>query len=465
MVITEFMANPSEVNDSAGEWFEVYNPGSSAVDLNGWQIKDATGSHTISTAVSVGPGQYKVLGINTNTTTNGGVNVAYDYGSMGLTNSGDTISLYNKAGNAVDTVSYTSSWAITSGASLSLKDPSLDNSVSSNWCVETAPWTGSAGDKGTPGQPAACGSPPPPPPKDSGPPPPPKDSAPPPPPKDSAPPPPPPPPGAITVAAVQYGNNLYSAAPGCSDDTCAVSYFVTKAAQQGATYVVTPEGALDQPYYESCPQIGVKPHQSSTWTSSMVMHKMAALADQLNITVIFNAYTAIGSNYYNTFVAVDKNGTVVGLHHKYHLFANEGQTLTAGTNCVSTFQTPAGKAGLLICADIQCTPYLVWGTSQSSCEPIDFTCMPAYKNAGLHITFWGAMFFTSASSSTHWKPKNMQADFAKYSGTYFVAANQIHGTNLKYRGGGIFKPDGSIISWYDSTTPGFAIGTIPKATP
>ena len=40
VVINEIMQNPSAVSDSAGEWFELFNPTGSAIDINGWTIQD-----------------------------------------------------------------------------------------------------------------------------------------------------------------------------------------------------------------------------------------------------------------------------------------------------------------------------------------------------------------------------------------------------------------------------------------
>ena len=48
LMITEIMQNPLLVLDAAGEWFEVYNPTSSPINMNGWKIKDdGTDLHTI----------------------------------------------------------------------------------------------------------------------------------------------------------------------------------------------------------------------------------------------------------------------------------------------------------------------------------------------------------------------------------------------------------------------------------
>jgi hypothetical protein len=82
--------------------------------------------------------------------------VAYSYGGWGLNNSSDTIILYDYNSNEVDRVEYSSPWGVPDGASLSLQDPTLDNNKSFYWCKETSAWVGSAGDKGTPGQPAGC---------------------------------------------------------------------------------------------------------------------------------------------------------------------------------------------------------------------------------------------------------------------------------------------------------------------
>lgn len=46
LLITEVMINPSDSSDN-GEWFEVYNPGSAALNINGWTIKSGSETHQI----------------------------------------------------------------------------------------------------------------------------------------------------------------------------------------------------------------------------------------------------------------------------------------------------------------------------------------------------------------------------------------------------------------------------------
>ena len=164
VVITEMMINSKVAADSNGEWFELYHAGTAAVNLHGWTITDKPGSsqnkHTISATggkLMIQPGKYLVLGKSTDTTSNGNVSVAYAYGksTWDLGNSGDEIYLYDAAKKLVDKVAYTSSWTIPNGATLSLKDPSLDNSNSKNWCAEKTKWCSTC-DMGTPGKKAGC---------------------------------------------------------------------------------------------------------------------------------------------------------------------------------------------------------------------------------------------------------------------------------------------------------------------
>ena len=40
LVINEFMQNPSAVSDANGDWFELYNPTTNSVEINGWTVRD-----------------------------------------------------------------------------------------------------------------------------------------------------------------------------------------------------------------------------------------------------------------------------------------------------------------------------------------------------------------------------------------------------------------------------------------
>lgn len=97
VVINEVMADPSLVADSAGEWVELFNTSDRSIDLRGWGLGDGDGTGpamTIDAPLSIDPGEYIVLGVNDDPSTNGWVDVdyAYSWGDLQLINAG--LSLY-----------------------------------------------------------------------------------------------------------------------------------------------------------------------------------------------------------------------------------------------------------------------------------------------------------------------------------------------------------------------------------
>ena len=158
IVINEVMYDPSVSGDVNGEWFELYNAGSTAVDINGWIVKDdrtASETHTISKTggLSIAAGAYLVLGRNADTTLNGGVTVDYVYSRVSLSNSTDGLILTNASDAEQDKVIWGTANSFpdpSNSASIALKGASLDNNVGANWCISTTPIK-AGGDAGTPG--------------------------------------------------------------------------------------------------------------------------------------------------------------------------------------------------------------------------------------------------------------------------------------------------------------------------
>jgi predicted extracellular nuclease len=160
VVINEIIQNPAAVADSAGEWFELFNPTSADIDINGWTIADNDiDSHVIDNGgpLIIPAGGYLVLGNNTDTETNGGAPVAYSYGSSWfLANGADEVILTDAIGIEIDRVEYDGGpiFPDPTGASMALIDPALDNNVGANWCTASTPF--GAGDLGTPGAENDC---------------------------------------------------------------------------------------------------------------------------------------------------------------------------------------------------------------------------------------------------------------------------------------------------------------------
>jgi len=151
LVFTEVMQNPSAVDDSDGEWFEMLNRTGSTLDLSGCAISDlGTDDHTIG-SLTVAAHAHVVFGKNSDFATNGNVAVDYEFGSSMTLGNGDDELLLSCAGE-IDRIEWTGSspWPDPTGASMSLdEDSHLDNEDGANWCEATS--TYGAGDNGTPG--------------------------------------------------------------------------------------------------------------------------------------------------------------------------------------------------------------------------------------------------------------------------------------------------------------------------
>jgi hypothetical protein len=158
LVITEIMYNPDAVSDAAGEWFEVYNPGSSPVNLNGWSIKDhGTDSFTIAEDVFVPSEGYAVLCKNKDSSLNGGIICDIGYSSFTLGNTNDAVVLLSPEDEIIDEAAYdvgVEPWKSLNKAGYSLQlDPghytSAENDNGIYWCNTDEPLP--EGDFGTPG--------------------------------------------------------------------------------------------------------------------------------------------------------------------------------------------------------------------------------------------------------------------------------------------------------------------------
>ena len=117
--INEVLANEpgSDVN---GEFVELVNSGGTAADLSGWTVSDSTGvRHTFASGTTLPAGGAIVvfgaaLGIPSGVTNAVGAST----GTLGLGNSGDTVTVKNASGVTVNTTTYASSLASTDGVSM-----------------------------------------------------------------------------------------------------------------------------------------------------------------------------------------------------------------------------------------------------------------------------------------------------------------------------------------------------------
>jgi spore coat protein CotH len=144
----------SATTHNTKDWVEIYNAGTSAVDMSGWIYRDNDNSHAfvIKNGFSLAACDYMVIGEDTTAikTYNPGIKNLFGNQSFGLSSSGENVRLFDNIGNLVDSVEFTSTapWPTTAkatGATLELISPTLDNSLVSSWFVKT-------GSFGTPGK-------------------------------------------------------------------------------------------------------------------------------------------------------------------------------------------------------------------------------------------------------------------------------------------------------------------------
>ncbi|MCF7794546.1 MAG: lamin tail domain-containing protein [Candidatus Cloacimonetes bacterium] len=159
IIISEIMQNPDGVLDDNGEWFEIYNAGSTTVNIDGWTISDnGSDNHVIDNGgtLNIDPGDFLVLGNDSNSLTNGNYTCDYEYTGITLSNSDDEIILMDGL-TEVDRVEYDggTNWPDPTGASMVFTGNSnTDNNTGSNWTTATLrqpSYVGTTGDLGSPG--------------------------------------------------------------------------------------------------------------------------------------------------------------------------------------------------------------------------------------------------------------------------------------------------------------------------
>ncbi len=155
LVVTEVMHSPGDSNNLS-EWFEVYNPGSTPVDIDGIVVMDDNGQMFVvgdNQTMMIPPGSYFVFGQSDDENENGGIPVDYVYSDFGLDDEQDEIILV--AGEVVvDRVAYDNSFPAIVGRTISLDSRYLDedaNNSPQRWCSASAIITDKE-DYGTPAQ-------------------------------------------------------------------------------------------------------------------------------------------------------------------------------------------------------------------------------------------------------------------------------------------------------------------------
>lgn len=148
IVFSEVLYDSAVKGESSGEWMELYNPQSTAVDLGGWKISDNTGSFKI-------PSNTIIYGYSYIIITNDKSYFSSTYGCtpdlatdiVKLANTGDHLILMDSNGSTVDLVAWENGGGISGwsslyaneGKSIRRKNPGTDTDSPSDWISNSAP--------------------------------------------------------------------------------------------------------------------------------------------------------------------------------------------------------------------------------------------------------------------------------------------------------------------------------------
>ncbi len=141
VVINEINYSSSPEKDTK-DWVEIYNNGAAGIDLTGWLLIDsgADSGYVFTQGTTLAPGEYLVICRNLNAFRSYNPEVTNSTGNMqfGLSSDGDIVRLFDIDNRLIDAVNYgvITPWpdsANSTGASIQLMEPDLNNSLGENW--------------------------------------------------------------------------------------------------------------------------------------------------------------------------------------------------------------------------------------------------------------------------------------------------------------------------------------------
>ena len=138
IVITELMYNDAGSGTDTLEYIEIFNGGATDIDISGYYFGGVTFTFPAGTMLMAG--DYIVTAYSASNMMNTFGVMAMEWATGGLSNGGETVTLYDAAGAIIDEVPYSDDgdWPTEAdgmGFSLTLCDFNTDNALGSNWGV------------------------------------------------------------------------------------------------------------------------------------------------------------------------------------------------------------------------------------------------------------------------------------------------------------------------------------------
>ena len=268
-----------------------------------------------------------------------------------------------------------------------------------------------------------------------------------------------------TVGAVQLSVESANTVTGCGGQpgTCPLVTLVKEAASKGARLVVTPDYAAyvntsGMAAPEAEPAVGDAPASDSRWAEGTVMHTMAELAVSEKIWLTFYVPTEMPgepNQFRHSTIALDPQGAVRAVHHKYMLYGDETTKFKPGESlATSFFDGPLGKTGLMSTAEAQC--FVVDGSVGGLCTAGASALYKSYLGEKPDVVLFSAWWTGGAGK---WDAPNVMKTVATHLGAWLVVGN---GTQTPYgHGGGIWRPDGSQLNVDRPTVATVMVDDVP----
>ncbi|MFN0203771.1 MAG: lamin tail domain-containing protein [Bacteroidia bacterium] len=144
IIITEIFADPTPIIGLPdAEYLELYNRTTTAIDLNGWKLRDGATLRLLP-SFTLNPNSYVVVTSSANASlfTSFGAVIATST-AISLTNASDQLALLSPQNTLIDTVAYTDAWYQDAnkklgGWSLELINPNTPCSGANNWIASNA---------------------------------------------------------------------------------------------------------------------------------------------------------------------------------------------------------------------------------------------------------------------------------------------------------------------------------------
>ena len=219
----------------------------------------------------------------------------------------------------------------------------------------------------------------------------------------------------MTCASLSIGI-VQCALDGTREENVArVEALVREAAKEGAQVVLTPE-LFEGPYF---PQ--TEDERAFDLAAPLDGHpsvaRMRALAAELEIVLPVSFFERSGQSYYNSLVAIDADGTVLGIYRKSHIPDGPGYEekfyFRPGDTGFQVWKTRHGRIGVGICWD-QWFPEAARLTALSGAQIIFYPTAIGFQD-----------FDAEEAAKQHQAWETIQKSHAIANGVFVAAVNRV----------------------------------------